>query len=167
MSISRATSVAEGHEVDWVVRVAGESDAEALAAGVGQLLIELGAGSPPPDLLCASAARLLGDPDAGVALVAEAEGRLVGLLAASLQEAIHVPGRYAIVQDLWVEPAWRSQLVGAGLIEAFLGLASARGVKSVEVGLPKAGFRGLEATESFYRTNGFTLVGSRMRRRLK
>jgi GNAT superfamily N-acetyltransferase len=167
MSISRATSVTGRLEADWVVRIAGEGDAEALAAGVGRLLTELGAGSPPPDLLCASAARLLGDPDAGVALVAEAEGRLVGLLAASLQEAIHIPGRYAIVQDLWVEPAWRSRLVGAGLIDAFLDVASARGVKSVEVGLPKARFLGLEATENFYRTNGFALVGSRMRRTLK
>ena len=31
------------------------------------------------------------------------------MLAASWQRAIHVPGRYATIQDLWVTPAWRSR----------------------------------------------------------
>lgn len=153
-------------QCDWAVRLAGEGDCDALAAGVRRLLIELGAQAPSEHSMRASAARLLSDPHAGIAVLAEAQDHVVGVLSASLQEAIHVPGRYALIQDLWVEPDWRRRLVGAGLIDAFLEIAGLRGALIVEVGLPKARFRGLQATEAFYRANGFALVGSRMRRAL-
>ena len=44
------------------------------------------------------------EPAAGAVLVAEADGELVGVLGASWQMAIHVPGAYALIQDLWVRP---------------------------------------------------------------
>ncbi len=100
---------------------------------------------------------------AGALLVAEGDGALVGVLAASWQSAMHVPGRYALIQDLWVHPAWRSGGVGAGLLAALFELARERGLARVEVGLPGERFAGLAATEAFYLANGFTPLGPRMR----
>jgi GNAT superfamily N-acetyltransferase len=89
---------------------------------------------------------------------------LVGVLAASWQIAIHVPGRYALIQDLWVSPDWRGKGIGAGLLTALFELARSRGVQRVEVGLPRERFAQFQATESFYLSNGFTPNGPRMRR---
>jgi branched-chain amino acid aminotransferase len=102
----------------------------------------------------------------GALLVAEAggEGGIVGVLAASWQHAIHVPGRYGTIQDLWVHPAWRSQAIGRDLLAAFYELAREEGAKRVEVGLPREDFPSLAQTEAFYSANGFVHLGPRMRR---
>jgi GNAT superfamily N-acetyltransferase len=93
-------------------------------------------------------------------------GTIVGVLAASWQHAIHVPGRYGTIQDLWVHPEWRSRAIGCDLIEAFCDLARREGAKRLEVGLPRESFARIGATEAFYRANGFEHLGPRMRRKL-
>jgi branched-chain amino acid aminotransferase len=151
-------------EESWRARTASPEDIPAIAAAVRELLVELG-GSPPADAAMQATARtLLDDGDAGALLVAEAPGALVGVLAASWQTAIHVPGRYGLIQDLWVHPSWRSRAVGAGLLAALFELAHDRQIVRVEVGLPQERFAGIEATEAFYRANGFAALGPRMRR---
>lgn len=147
----------------WRVRHAAVGDVVAAAAAVGELLRELGSTPPPLPAMEAAARGLLDDPPAGALLVAEGDGALVGVLAASWQSAMHVPGRYALIQDLWVHPAWRSGGVGAGLLAALFELARERGLARVEVGLPGERFAGLAATEAFYLANGFTPLGPRMR----
>lgn len=111
-----------------------------------------------------AARELLEDPRLGALIVAEGDGAIVGVLAASWQSAMHVPGRYALIQDLWVHRSWRSVGVGAGLLAALCELARAQGLARVEVGLPGERFSGLAATEAFYLANGFTPLGVRMRR---
>lgn len=150
------------------VRGAEPGDAPVVAAAVGELLVELSGGGPPAAELEAAARELVADPEAGALLVAEARGEdgVVGVLAASWQHAIHVPGRYGTIQDLWVHPEWRSRGVGAALIEAFVATAAERGAARIEVGLPREGFERIGATEAFYRANGFEHLGPRMRRKL-
>jgi GNAT superfamily N-acetyltransferase len=107
---------------------------------------------------------LIDDPLAGTLLVADAEGSPVpAVLAASWQIAIHVPGRYALIQDLWVPPSLRGEGIGAALVDAFAGIAREQGVARIEVGLPKPSFIGIAATEAFYVRNGFDVHGARMR----
>jgi GNAT superfamily N-acetyltransferase len=151
----------------WYVRAAFEEDIPAIASAVSALLEELGGKPPVIAAMHSSAHSLIADGDLGVLLVAEAADTLVGLLAASWQTAIHVPGRYALIQDLWVHPSWRSRAIGADLIAALSDLADGRQITRIEVGLPQASFAGLDATEAFYRRNGFTHLGSRMRRLLE
>lgn len=148
----------------WTVRVAETTDAEAVAGAVKQLLLELGA-TPPPAVAMAQATReLLHDPGLGTVVLAEVNGALMGVLSASWQTAIHVPGRYGLIQDLWVHPEWRGQAVGAGLLAGLLDRASESGVTQLEVGLPKESFPGLGGTRAFYAANGFQVLGTRMRR---
>lgn len=148
------------------VRAATADDAPAVASAVEALLIELGGERPSATALQEAARRLAGDPDAGALLVAEDDGRVVGILAASWQYAIHVPGRYGTIQDLWVHPEWRSRALGRELIGALVREAGEAGVPRLEVGLPQEGFSQLGATERFYRENDFAPLGPRMRRLL-
>jgi branched-chain amino acid aminotransferase len=158
---------AEPRATCWYVRAACDEDVPAVAAAIAELLLELGGTPPDARGMQATARSLLSDGDAGVLLVADAEGALVGVLAASWQTAIHVAGRYALIQDLWVHPSWRSRAIGRDLVAALCELASGRQIARIEVGLPREGFAGIAATEAFYRTHGFTPLGPRMRRLLE
>jgi len=148
------------------VRAATADDAAAVARAVEELLIELGGERPSATALEEAVRRLAEDPDAGALLVAEDDGEVVGVLAASWQYAIHVPGRYGTIQDLWVHPDWRSRSLGRELIMALVREASEAGVPRLEVGLPQESFANLGATERFYRENDFQPLGPRMRRLL-
>jgi GNAT superfamily N-acetyltransferase len=145
------------------VRAAEGSDAAAVADAVEALLEELGGRRPARPALEAEVAALIDDDGVGELLVAEQDGAIVGVLAASWQRAIHVPGRYATIQDLWVDPDWRSGGIGAELVEALAARARERGVARIEVGLPREDFAALEQTEAFYRGAGFEHLGPRMR----
>jgi GNAT superfamily N-acetyltransferase len=148
------------------IREAGAGDVEGVAAAVEALLVELGGRCPERAQLEAETRALLEDPAGGSVLIAEADGEIVGVLSASWQRAIHVPGVYATIQDLWVDGAWRSRGVGAELVEAIASQARSRGVGRLEVGLPRGTFAAIASTESFYRRNGFEHLGPRMRRLL-
>lgn len=148
------------------IRAASAADAPAVAAAVEALLIELGGERPSEAALEEAARRLAEDGELGALLVAEDGETLVGVLAASWQYAVHVPGRYGTIQDLWVHPDWRSRAVGRELILALVRQATEAGVPRLEVGLPQESFAQLAATERFYRENGFTPLGPRMRRLL-
>jgi GNAT superfamily N-acetyltransferase len=148
------------------VRPAGDGDAAAVAAAVEALLVELGGRRPPRAELETEIRAVLADPGIGALLVADAEGRIVGVLSASWQRALHVPGRYATIQDLWTDPDWRGRGVGAGLVDELADLCGAQGVARIEVGLPRESFDAIRATEAFYLGNGFEQLGPRMRRLL-
>ena len=166
----------------WHVRLASAPDVPAAAAAVGELLVELGGVAPSAPAMEAAARELVDDQSVGALLVAQAGdaqsdaaseagavangGTIVGVLGVSWQSAIHIPGRYALIQDLWVHPSWRGVGVGGGLLAALFELACEQGMERVEVGLPREHFEGLAATEDFYLANGFTSLGARMRRSL-
>ncbi len=168
----------------WEVREAGISDVPAAAAAVAELLVELGGRVPDQSALEAEARALVEDPAVGILLLATAPASelkalygtsnseagagsgVVGVLAASWGRALHVPGRYLTIQDLWVRREWRSAGVGAGLVAALADRAAAEGVRRLEVGLPRESFEAIRATERFYLDNGFEPLGPRMRRLL-
>lgn len=147
----------------WHVRPATLQDVAAVAGAVRELLLELG-GAPGRSPATEEAVRaLLEDCDAGVLLVAQDGDQIVGVLGASWPIAVHVPGRYALIQDLWVHPRWRGQAIGRDLLTALFALARERQVARVEVGLPSERFAGVRATEDFYLDNKFSQLGQRMR----
>ena len=150
----------------WNVRRAARADVVAVTAAVRELLAELDGTASALGAMQAAARTLIDSPWAGTVLVAETEGELLGVLAASWQMAIHVPGSYALIQDLWVRPDWRDRAVGASLLQELFELARSRRLQRVEVGLPRESFARFAATEAFYLGNGFAPNGPRMRRLL-
>jgi GNAT superfamily N-acetyltransferase len=158
--------LAESEVRSWRIRAGRREDLDGIVAGVRELLGELGGDPPAASAMRTAARTLLEKPGAGAILVAEA-GEIVGVLAASWQMAIHVPGCYGLIQDLWVHPSWRSKTVGRDLLAALLELAREQSIALLEVGLPRESFAGLHATEAFYLANDFTPLGPRMRRALR
>jgi GNAT superfamily N-acetyltransferase len=148
------------------IRLARGDDAAAVAGALKRLLLELGGKLPPRPEVEAEARAAVEEPGVGPLLVAEAAGEIVGILSASWQRALHVPGLYATIQDLWVDPDWRSRQVGAALVDELVALCGKQGVARIEVGLPRESFDAIRATEAFYLNNGFEQLGPRMRRRL-
>jgi GNAT superfamily N-acetyltransferase len=156
------------------VRAATHEDLPAIVAAVGDLLTELGSRPPSTSQMLDTAQALLEDSRSGVLLLAEAaeeaqpggeeDGGVVGVLTASYQLALHVPGRYALIQDLWVRPSWRGRAVGRELLSALFELAREQGMARAEVGLPRDTFADIRATEGFYVHSGFEHLGARMRR---
>ncbi len=157
---------APSHLRAWNVRPAALEDVPAAAHAVGELLDELGGRRPSAAELEEEARALVAEPGVGALLIAEAGGDLVGALAASYGRAMHVPGRYLVIQDLWVHPDWRSRTIGADLLAAVDEVAREQGLARIEVGLPQESFAGIRATEAFYLGNGFASLGIRMRRLL-
>jgi GNAT superfamily N-acetyltransferase len=148
----------------WQVVRASRADVPGVVVAVQELLLELGSTPPPTPALEATVRELIDDDRAGAVLVARDGDQIVGVLAASWQLAIHVPGRYATIQDLWVHPNWRSRTIGADLIDALVVLAREHEMARIEVGLPRESFSAIDATAAFYRRNDFAPLGPRMRR---
>jgi GNAT superfamily N-acetyltransferase len=169
--VSGTTPIEPGAEeeweaVSWRVREATHEDVPAVVAGVSELLVELGGNPASTAALEETARAVIDDSDAGVLLVAENEGEIVGVLGVSWQIAIRIPGSYGLIQELWVHPSWRARTIGGDLLLALFEVARERGVARIEVGLPSERFPHLAATETFYMNNGFTTIGLRMRRLL-
>lgn len=158
--------VTTGQGTEVTTRAAVTADVPAIVAGVSELLEEIGGKPAARELLEAEARELIGDPAAGAVLVAQDGGEIVGLLGASWQRAIRVPGRYGLIQELWVASSHRSLGVGAALLDELARVARAQGVGRLEVGLPSERFVQRDATEAFYARNAFEPVGLRMRRLL-
>jgi branched-chain amino acid aminotransferase len=141
-------------------------DAALIVEAVRRLIEELTA---KPAILPATAADACGRIIAGTApgmifLARSAEKHfLSGVIAASLQEAIHQGGAFAVIQELWVDPQFRSDGIGAALVEAVKTHCWTAGIAAIEVGLPRYTFTDLERTRAFYLRCGFNELGSRMR----
>jgi GNAT superfamily N-acetyltransferase len=150
----------------WEIREATLEDVPQIAIAVRELLIELGGAPTLPIALEAPVLALIGDGSLGVVLVAEERNQIVGVLGVSWQVAIRIPGRYGLIQELWVHPAWRGRTIGGDLLAALFKLARRQQVTRLEVGLPSEGFSHLPATEAFYVNCGFKTIGMRMRRLL-
>jgi GNAT superfamily N-acetyltransferase len=94
---------------------------------------------------------------------AATDGDVAGI-ADGIERLLVELGGSGTLQDLWVDPEWRSRAVGRALLDALFELAREEGLPRIEVGLPQEGFAALEATRSFYLANGFKPLGPRMRR---
>lgn len=148
----------------WTVRRASSRDVDQMGIAVEELLLELGGKPPHPVALRDAICAVIDDPALGELIVAESErGEIVGFLGVSWQTAVRIPGRYGLIQELWVHPGWRSREIGGELLRALEGLARETGVSRIEVGLPGERFPTVASTQAFYRSNGFQEMGPRMK----
>ncbi|GEM_PF-172209 len=140
------------------VRFARADEVEAILATVEELLVELGDEAEKyPGIDCrrlrammeSSSTDALGPKsrqfdesdrtDAFMPIVAEtAEGRLIGVLTLSTAFAIYAGGRYGIIEEMYVRPAYRGRGVGERLFEAALVVAQEKQWHRLEVTGPAA-----------------------------
>ena len=144
------------------IDVASANDAEVVVQLVNCLIEELGGGSLDSDSAAAACRKIISDPGSGLILVAREGGHAIGVCTMSFQDAIRTLGKYAIIQEMYIAPEFRSRSLGAQLIERAAAEAQGHGCKVIELGTPPDGQR----QEQFYRKVNFNPVGLRFRRRV-
>ncbi|MYC34105.1 MAG: GNAT family N-acetyltransferase [Chloroflexi bacterium] len=141
------------------VRLASRADRAAVVDLVGKLLAELGGTPSPAEAMSPTFDFLAGGGDVGFVALGESDSRAVAVCTVSYLRAMRTRGKYAIIQEMYVEPEYRSTGVGMGVLKFALDYAVANGCQTVELGTPYHGDRQIQ----FYRRAGFTEVGARLR----
>lgn len=141
------------------VRLASPADRDNVLHLVGKLLAELGGTPPSPADMTPAYDRLIDGEGNGFIAVGGNEGALVAVCTVSFLQALRTRGRYAIIQEMYVQPDFRSTGVGGEVLRLALEQSVAKGCGTVELGTPYHGERQIE----FYRRAGFTEVGARLR----
>ena len=85
-------------------RIASGQDRAVVAQLVGKLLSELGGTPPPADAMSATFDQLADGGAAGFVALGESDGRAVAVCTVSYLQAMRTRGRYAIIQEMFVEP---------------------------------------------------------------
>lgn len=96
----------------------------------------------------------------GHVLVAEDQGRLIGVISMSYDVAIRYGGEYAQIEELLVDEAARGMSLGAALVNAAVDAARARGCGEI-------GLYAREHNRAFYEKLGFAYAGPELRRALR
>ena len=141
------------------IKIAAEADRDVVVELVGRLLTELGGTPPPADVMSPVFGRFADGTEAGFVVLGESEGRAIAVCTVSFLQAMRTRGRYAIIQEMFVEPEWRSTGIGMEVLRFALDHAVANGCHTVELGTPYHGERQIQ----FYRRAGFAEVGARLR----
>ena len=141
------------------VRLAAASDEAEAIRLVRNLLTELGGTPPQPEEVSAVFHDLTSNQGSGFIVVGETEERVCAVCTVSFVQAVRTRGRYAIIQEMFVEPDARSTGIGMDVLRFALEHAVAARCRVVELGTPAHGDRQIQ----FYERAGFTEVGARLR----
>ena len=97
-----------------------------------------------------------------VALLARDDsGEAIGVLTLSETFAIYAGGRYGVIEEMYVRPAFREKGVGRALLERAVTVAADRGWRRLEVTAPEDD--AADAAARFYERGGFRFSGSKLR----
>ncbi|HTB21842.1 MAG TPA: GNAT family N-acetyltransferase [bacterium] len=133
------------------VRFARKADLKSLAALLGQLFSQEAEFKPEPALQLRALRLILSRPSTGQIFVAEAGGRVVGMLSLLSSVSTALGGPVAWLEDLVVAPDWQGQGVGKGLLRAALAEARKRGWRRISLLTDADNLR----SQGLYRKHGF------------
>ncbi len=140
-------------------RLAERRDVDEVLRLVSALLVELGGKALDPSTAGSVYQELVSTPELGFAVLGEDAGAARAVCTVSWVHALRAGGRYAIVQEMYVEPALRSSGIGKRVLEKVAAIVRERGALFIELGTPYDGKRQI----GFYRRSGFVSVGERLR----
>ena len=83
--------------------------------------------------------------------IAELEGNAVGIISCHIQSLLHHAARVAEIQEMYVDPAFRSKAIGKALIAHVLHFAQGKGAVQIEV----TSGNSREGAHRFYQREGF------------
>ena len=131
---------------------------------VKELLLELE--DQPEEFVGFDEGKVLGDMNkAGERYIAylaqSSDGEWIGVITVMEAFAIYAGGNYGIIDEMYVAPAYRSQGVGALLIDAVKKLGRQRGWLRLDVAAPPE--EKWQRSVRFYESNGFVFTGPKLR----
>lgn len=91
------------------------------------------------------------------------EMEVVGMLSLTETLAIYAGGFYGVIDEMYVKAEFRSEKVGEVLIKHAIELGKGRGWKRIDVTTPT---EDNERTLNFYKKNGFTFTGLKLKYKL-
>jgi GNAT superfamily N-acetyltransferase len=94
-------------------------------------------------------------------LAKNAEEEWIGVVTVMEAFAIYANGSYGIIDEMYVEPAYRSQGVGRRLIDAVKKLGQQRGWLRLDVTAPPE--KKWQRSVRFYESHGFVFTGPKLR----
>lgn len=112
-------------------REATEADIPAMIGLLGYLFTQEAEFAPDEAAQRRGLEMILGDPKAGVLLVAEDDGRMVGMVGLLYTASTALGGRVALLEDMVVAPEARNAGVGRALLEAAIARASSAGCRRI------------------------------------
>lgn len=144
------------------IKPAEQTDAPRIAAMLQHLLNEIADEASPQhsDIDTVSSERLCREllrDGRYIGFVAHIGPSCVGFLTLCPAYALYVPGALGIIQELFVEPAFRSCGVGSHLLDAAFSCARSLGWKRLEVATPP--LARLPRSFAFYQHHGFVDTG--------
>ncbi|MFQ3452993.1 GNAT family N-acetyltransferase [Bradyrhizobium sp. UFLA01-814] len=147
-----------------ITRRVAAADAEVVGRFVDALLVELSGNPSDASRRVDSARAILADKGNYLGFLAEENAGPLGLMMITEFTAVYTLGVAATITELYVLPAHRSRGVAERLLGAAIDHGRLRGWNRLEVGAPSqpAWQRSLQ----FYKRNGFTEIGPRLRLKL-
>ena len=149
------------------IRLAEVDDAPIVARLILELAAEVapGASTATAERVTAVARALLGGSSVWAVLAESGAGDAVGVLTLNECASISAGGRFGEITEMYVQPAFRSQGIGANLIRTALELGRSREWTRLEVGAPPV--PPWARSSAFYRRNGFEDSGPRLKLALR
>lgn len=145
------------------IRSASQDDVKIVANLVGRLLAELsGEEFAGADEYIRPSSNLLADNTRYLVFLAfNDDEKCVGLMSLSESYAVYTLGKFGIIQELYVDPEYRSTSIGSQLMQHGIRYAQTKDWSRLEVGTPDPEAWG--RTIGFYKRNGFISVGQKMK----
>jgi GNAT superfamily N-acetyltransferase len=95
---------------------------------------------------------LMANPELGGVWLIEMDGETAGYLCVTLCYSLEFDGRFALLDELYLEAAWRGHGIGAQAIAFAVEWSRARGLAAIRLEVARTNSRALE----LYRRQGFT-----------
>ena len=99
-----------------------------------------------------------------VLVARESSGQIVGVLTLSIAFAIYANGEYGVIDEMYVDPTYRSGGVGAMLVDAIVRIGREKGWSRIDVTAPES--ERWTRTRRFYEKLGFVFTGPKLKRSL-
>jgi len=86
---------------------------------------------------------------------------IIGILTLSVNFAIYTNGEYGVIDEMYVDSAYRSKGVGALLVDAACDIGRKAGWNRIDVTAPES--EGWERSRRFYEKLGFIFTGPKLK----
>ena len=144
------------------IRKVEQTDLELVYELIKKLLIELGEEAGSLGYITIDTIRgLLQSGRTSVLLAIDDNEKALGFATLTETQAIYAGGNYGVIDEMYIEPEYRSKQVGKALIDAVKDIGKQKGWNRIDVTAPTE--KRWERTVQFYEREGFIFTGPKMK----